>query len=102
MARTRICFVGGGSYNWTPKLLADLALTNDLAGTIVLHDLAPEPLAETLFCSLYLYEKGFQSFEMGYTSAMAWVLLAMIALTTVALFKVTGRFVYYETDVDKR
>ena len=46
MARTRICFVGGGSYQWTPKLLADLALTNDLSGTIVLHDIAPEPMAE--------------------------------------------------------
>jgi alpha-galactosidase/6-phospho-beta-glucosidase family protein len=46
VARTRICFVGGGSYQWTPKLLTDLALTKDLAGTIVLHDVAPEPMAE--------------------------------------------------------
>ncbi len=46
MARTRICFVGGGSYQWAPKLLTDLALTKNLAGTIVLHDVAPEPLAE--------------------------------------------------------
>jgi alpha-galactosidase/6-phospho-beta-glucosidase family protein len=46
MAKTRICFVGGGSYQWTPKLLTDIALTNDLSGTIVLHDLAPEPMLE--------------------------------------------------------
>jgi alpha-galactosidase/6-phospho-beta-glucosidase family protein len=39
MARTRICFIGGGSYNWMPKLLADLALTSDLEGTVVLHDI---------------------------------------------------------------
>ena len=39
MARTRICFVGGGSYNWTPTLLTDIALSRDLAGTVVLHDL---------------------------------------------------------------
>jgi alpha-galactosidase len=38
MARTRICFIGGGSYNWMPKLLADLALTPDLEGAVVLHD----------------------------------------------------------------
>ena len=44
MARTRICFVGGGSYQWTPKLLTDIALTEDLSGTIVLHDVAPEPM----------------------------------------------------------
>ena len=35
---TRICFVGGGSYNWTPRLLTDLALTPGLTGTVVLHD----------------------------------------------------------------
>jgi len=39
MAETRICFVGGGSYNWMPKLLGDLALTPDLEGTVVLHDI---------------------------------------------------------------
>src|SRR3954451_6313214 len=44
MGKTRICFVGGGSYQWTPKLLTDIALTKDLSGTIVLHDIAPEPM----------------------------------------------------------
>src|SRR5436190_20899447 len=46
MAKTRICFVGGGSYQWTPKLMTDIALMKDLSGTIVLHDIAPEPMAE--------------------------------------------------------
>src|SRR5437016_5411436 len=41
MARTRICFIGGGSYNWMPKLLTDLALTRDIEGTIVLQDISP-------------------------------------------------------------
>ena len=36
---TRICFIGGGSYNWMPKLLGDLALTRDLHGEIILHDI---------------------------------------------------------------
>jgi len=36
---TRICFIGGGSYNWMPKLLGDLALTPDVSGDIVLHDI---------------------------------------------------------------
>jgi alpha-galactosidase/6-phospho-beta-glucosidase family protein len=39
MAHTRICFIGGGSYNWMPKLLGDLALTPELEGTVVLHDI---------------------------------------------------------------
>src|SRR5688572_4336868 len=46
MAKTRICFVGGGSYQWMPKLLTDIALTPGLSGSIVLHDVAPEPMFE--------------------------------------------------------
>ncbi len=46
MARTRICFIGGGSYNWMPKLLTDLALTEDLDGTVVLQDINPTALAD--------------------------------------------------------
>jgi alpha-galactosidase/6-phospho-beta-glucosidase family protein len=44
MTETRICFIGGGSYNWMPKLLGDLALTPDLDGTVVLHDINPGAL----------------------------------------------------------
>src|SRR5437870_8687557 len=44
MAGTRICFIGGGSYNWMPKLLGDLALTPDLEGTVVLQDINPTAL----------------------------------------------------------
>jgi alpha-galactosidase/6-phospho-beta-glucosidase family protein len=46
VAKTRICFIGGGSYNWMPKLLGDLALTPDLEGSIVLHDINPGALAD--------------------------------------------------------
>lgn len=46
MASTRICFVGGGSYNWMPKLLGDLALTPELEGDIVLHDINPAALED--------------------------------------------------------
>jgi alpha-galactosidase len=46
MAKTRICIVGGGSYNWTPIILRDIAATRDLSGTIVLHDLEPDALED--------------------------------------------------------
>jgi alpha-galactosidase len=46
MAETRICFVGGGSYNWMPKLLGDLAVTPELHGSVVLHDLNPSALED--------------------------------------------------------
>jgi alpha-galactosidase len=46
MAQTRICIVGGGSYNWSPIVLRDIAAIKDLSGTIVLHDIAPAALEE--------------------------------------------------------
>lgn len=53
------------------------------------------PLDSTMFYSLYLYLKGFGFSEMGYASAMAWVLLLIIALFTAIIFKVSGAFVSY-------
>ena len=46
-AESRIVVIGGGSLGWTPVLLADLALNNQLGGTIVLHDIDPVPLKLT-------------------------------------------------------
>lgn len=45
-ADVRICIIGGGSYNWGPVLLQDLAATPELMGTIVLHDLDPDAADE--------------------------------------------------------
>ncbi|MCL6596432.1 MAG: sugar ABC transporter permease [Firmicutes bacterium] len=44
------------------------------------------PVHSTLLYSLYLYQNAFQFGHMGYASAMAWVLFAIIFLLTVALF----------------
>ena len=44
------------------------------------------PLDSTLFYSLYLYIKAFNHFQMGYASAMAWILLFIIAAVTGAMF----------------
>ncbi len=56
------------------------------------------PLDTTLFYSLYLYQKAFQSFDMGYASAMAWVLLVIIAFFTLLAFKSSKFWVYYESE----
>ncbi|HNZ93788.1 MAG TPA: sugar ABC transporter permease [Rectinema sp.] len=53
------------------------------------------PLDSTMFYSLYLYLKGFAFSEMGYASAMAWVLLIIIAALTALAFKVSGSLVSY-------
>jgi multiple sugar transport system permease protein len=55
------------------------------------------PLDTTLFYSLYLYQRAFVNYQMGYASAMAWVMLAIIAVLTAISFKLSSHWVYYET-----
>lgn len=54
------------------------------------------PLNSTLFYSLYLYLKAFREFQMGYASAMAWVLLAIIGAITGLMFAFANKWVYYD------
>lgn len=54
------------------------------------------PLDNTLLYSLYLYRRAFQFYEMGYASAMAWVMLIVIAVIALALFKTSKYWVHYE------
>lgn len=54
------------------------------------------PINSTLFYTLYLYQRGFSYFEMGFASAMAWMLLLFLALLTGILFLSSKFWVYYE------
>lgn len=54
------------------------------------------PLNSTLFYNLYLYYKAFDDFDMGYASALAWLLLLFSVVVTVFQFKLGKRWVYYE------
>lgn len=54
------------------------------------------PVNSTLMYSLYLYKKGFSFFQMGYASAMAWVLVVMIGLFTLLVFRSSRHWVHYE------
>jgi multiple sugar transport system permease protein len=53
------------------------------------------PVDSTLFYTLYLYQKAFTDFDMGYASAMAWVLLLIIALFTAVAFGTSKKWVHY-------
>lgn len=55
------------------------------------------PLDSTLFYALYLYRRAFNDFQMGYASAMAWVLLLIIAFFTLISFRLSKYWVFYET-----
>jgi multiple sugar transport system permease protein len=54
------------------------------------------PLDSTLFYTLYLYQKGFSHFAMGYASALAWILLLTIAVITGLIFLSAKKWVYYQ------
>ncbi len=54
------------------------------------------PANATLFYMLYLYRVAFQYSQMGYASAMAWVLFLIILALTLLVFRSSGRWVYYE------
>ncbi|WNQ09910.1 sugar ABC transporter permease [Paenibacillus aurantius] len=53
------------------------------------------PMDSTLFYTLYLYMKGFGFYEMGYASAMAWVLLVIIGVFTAIIFGTSKYWVHY-------
>lgn len=53
------------------------------------------PVGSTLFYTLYLYQKAFTEFQMGYASALAWILVAMIAIFTAVAFLSSRRWVFY-------
>jgi multiple sugar transport system permease protein len=59
------------------------------------------PSNATLFYGLYLYRNAFRYFEMGYASALAWVLLLIILALTVLLFRTARWWVYYESRAEQ-
>jgi multiple sugar transport system permease protein len=54
------------------------------------------PQDETLFVVLNIYQQGFQFFNMGYASALAWELFIIVLGFTIAQFYGSSRWVYYE------
>jgi multiple sugar transport system permease protein len=60
------------------------------------------PLDSVLLYSLYLYQKGFRDFQMGYAASMAWALLLVIACFTALIFRSSSYWVHYETDAEER
>ena len=51
-----------------------------------------------LFYAIYLFQKAFRDFNMGYASAMAWLLFAISMVITGINILGTKRFVFYQGD----
>ena len=56
------------------------------------------PEESTLFYMLYLYQKAFQNFQMGYASALAWVGALIAMALALLVFKSSPMWVHYESE----
>src|SRR4051812_893241 len=54
------------------------------------------PSDSTLFYTLYLYQRGFGEFEMGYAAAMAWLLVVIVGALTAINFWASRYWVFYD------
>lgn len=56
------------------------------------------PDNSTLFFVLYLYRQAFEQFNLGYASALAWILFVIILAFTLIILRSSKSWVYYEGD----
>ena len=92
------------AWNVTIPMLSPLIFYNLVMGIIgsfqvftqayVMTNGGPENT--TLFYVLNLYRQAFEYHNMGYASAMAWVLFVIVLLLTLVVFKGSRKLVYYE------
>jgi multiple sugar transport system permease protein len=54
------------------------------------------PVNSTLFYVFYLYRMAFENLRMGYASALAWILFAIIMVFTLIQLRLSKRWVYYQ------
>jgi multiple sugar transport system permease protein len=57
------------------------------------------PNNATLFYVFYIYQTAFSSGNLGYASALAWVLFLLVLLLTVTVFRAARHWVFYEGEL---
>ncbi|KAB0679416.1 sugar ABC transporter permease [Aureimonas leprariae] len=62
----------------------------------IISDGTGGPINSTLFYTLYLYQEAFGFFRMGYASALAWILVVIIASFTAFSFLTARYWVHYD------
>ena len=64
----------------------------------IMFDKDGGPQNAALFFIMYLFKRAFEYLQMGYASALAWLLFIVVGLLTAAQFYLSKRWVYYESD----
>jgi multiple sugar transport system permease protein len=60
------------------------------------------PANASMVYGLYIYREAFQYFNMGYASALAWVLFIILIIITFVQLRLAQRWVYYEGELRRR
>jgi multiple sugar transport system permease protein len=66
------------------------------SGAFIISNGRGDPLDSLLFYTVYLFSEAFSFLRMGYASALAWVLLIIIAAFTAIAFWTSKYWVHYE------
>ncbi len=90
----------------TVPMITPVLLLNLVMGVIVSFQVFTQayvmtdggPNYATLFYVMYLYQQAFVWFNLGYASALSWVLFLIILVFTVIILKTSSSWVYYESD----
>ncbi len=93
-------------FSITLPMLSPYILFNMIMGLIATFQIFTQayvmtkggPVDSTLFYAYALFNNAFRYMRMGYASAMAWVLFAIILGLTVLQLWLSKRWVYYESD----
>jgi len=96
-------------WNITLPLLSPVLFFNLLIGIVgalqsftifyVVTKGGPRNASETVM--LYLYNNAFQFLNMGYASALAWMLFVYILALTIIVYRFSSKWVYYESPVER-
>jgi len=65
------------------------------AGSGTMGGILGSPLHSTLFYSVYLWTVGFMQLNLGYASALAWIMFIVIMISTALLLRSSKRWAYY-------
>ncbi|WP_353809649.1 carbohydrate ABC transporter permease [Agromyces sp. SYSU T00194] len=79
-------------------LLELIAAFQVFASAYIISNGSGGPAGMTNFYTLYLYKRGFADLQMGYASAMAWVLVIAVAIIAAILFRTSRGWVHYTGD----
>ncbi|MEW5692767.1 MAG: sugar ABC transporter permease [Candidatus Hydrogenedentota bacterium] len=90
-------------FNVTIPMVSPIIYFNVIMGIIGCLQVFSEPFIMTgggpgrasTFYSFYLYQKAFEDYNMGYASAMAWILFIVILVLTLIANQISKRFVFY-------